>query len=184
MSFFFWELFSVIIAGNHDQHDIPGIINNCNVMIGAALPWKARIFRLQLQFFSPCCVWELISCCNVTLYALGNNFVPNGIDIITMHVTQTFRAFNNGRDSKHQPQAWPEPSFPSVLLLPGQGERVPARSPGALYVFFAAIFWQQRIRPHGMAIWMCTVVQGASAYFREKDLIDRPRAFMKKVMLA
>ena len=33
-----------------------GGVSYCNVMIGAVLPWKERIFRLQLQFFSLCCV--------------------------------------------------------------------------------------------------------------------------------
>ena len=54
-------------------------------MIGAVLPWKERIFRLQLQFFSLCHVAS--NCCNVTpfLYRIlsfqnliCNNFVPNG----------------------------------------------------------------------------------------------------------
>ena len=38
------------------QHDIPGEINYCNVVVGVALPWKEPIFRLQLQFSSPCYV--------------------------------------------------------------------------------------------------------------------------------
>ena len=33
-------------------------------MIGAVLPWKEQIFRLQFQFFSPCCGG--IDYCNVT----------------------------------------------------------------------------------------------------------------------
>ena len=54
-------------------------------MIGAVLSWKERIFRLQLQFFSPCYVG--MNCCNVSpfLYRIlsfqnkkCNNFVPNG----------------------------------------------------------------------------------------------------------
>ena len=53
-------------------------------MIGAVFPWTERIFRLQLQFFSPGYVG--INYCNVTpfLYSIlsfqkikGNNFVPN-----------------------------------------------------------------------------------------------------------
>ena len=56
-------------------------------MIGAVLPWKERIFRLQLQFFSLRYVG--INCCNVTpfLYrvlSLHNiictNFVPSGTE--------------------------------------------------------------------------------------------------------
>ena len=52
-------------------------------MIGAVLPWKEPILRLQLQFFSPCYVG--INYCNVTpsLYRIlsfqkiiCNNFVP------------------------------------------------------------------------------------------------------------
>ena len=46
------------------QHDILGGIHYCNAMTGAVLPWKERIFRLQLQFFSPCYVE--INYCNVT----------------------------------------------------------------------------------------------------------------------
>ena len=38
------------------QHIISGGISYCNLTIGAVLPWNERIFRLQLQFFSPCCV--------------------------------------------------------------------------------------------------------------------------------
>ena len=33
------------------QHAILGGINFCNVRMGAVLPWKPRMFRLQLQFF-------------------------------------------------------------------------------------------------------------------------------------
>ena len=48
------------------QHDILGGINycnQCNVTIGAVLPWKEQIFRLQLQLFSPCHVG--INCCKL-----------------------------------------------------------------------------------------------------------------------
>ena len=38
------------------QHDLLGEIHYCNVMIGAVLPRKEPIFRLQLQFFSLCYV--------------------------------------------------------------------------------------------------------------------------------
>ena len=67
------------------QHDILGGINNCNVVIGAVLLWKERIFRLQLQFKSLCYV--RIKYCNATpfLYRIlsfqniiCNDFVPNG----------------------------------------------------------------------------------------------------------
>ena len=43
-----------------------GGMNYCNIVIGAVLPWKERIFRLQLQFFSPCYVG--INDCNVTSF--------------------------------------------------------------------------------------------------------------------
>ena len=78
------ELFSVVIAGNFTAYNFRGTIS-CNVMIGAVLPWQERIFRLQLQFFSPCYV--RINYCNATpfLYRISsfqniicNNFVPNG----------------------------------------------------------------------------------------------------------
>ena len=46
------------------QHNIPGGLKYCNVTNGAVLPWKERIFRLRLQFFSRCCVG--IHYCNVT----------------------------------------------------------------------------------------------------------------------
>ena len=42
------------------QHDILGEINYCNATIGAVLPWKERIFRLQLHF-SFRAMWELIT---------------------------------------------------------------------------------------------------------------------------
>ena len=45
------------------QHLISGGINYCNVMVGAVLPWKARIFRLQLQFFL---LYVRMNYCNVT----------------------------------------------------------------------------------------------------------------------
>ena len=49
--------FSVVnISQEALQHDILGGINYCNVMFGAVLPWKDRIFQLQLQFISPCYV--------------------------------------------------------------------------------------------------------------------------------
>ena len=61
-----------------------GEFNNCNVMIGAVvLPWKGRIFRLQLQSFFPCYVG--INYCNVTPFLdrilsvqniICKNFVP------------------------------------------------------------------------------------------------------------
>ena len=60
-------------------------MNYFNVMIGAVLPWKERIFQLQLQFFSPCYVG--ISYCNVTPFLhmtlsfqniICNKFIPNG----------------------------------------------------------------------------------------------------------
>ena len=56
-------LFSVLITGNFTAWHSWGI-NYCNVMISAVLLWKERIFRLQLQFFSPSHVW--ISYCNIT----------------------------------------------------------------------------------------------------------------------
>ena len=46
--FRFGELYSVIVTGTL-QHNILGGINYCNVMIAAVLPWKPRIFQLQLQ---------------------------------------------------------------------------------------------------------------------------------------
>ena len=56
MFFFrFEELSSVIATGTL------GGISYCNVMIGAIFPWQERIFRLRLQFISPCYVWELIA---------------------------------------------------------------------------------------------------------------------------
>ena len=62
-----------------------GGINYCNVTIGAALSWKPRIIRLQLQFFFR--IPGGINYCNVTLHfymilsfrnIICNNFVPNG----------------------------------------------------------------------------------------------------------
>ena len=44
---YYRKLYSIIFLGG---------ISCCNVRIGAVLPWKPRIFRLQLQFFSLCCV--------------------------------------------------------------------------------------------------------------------------------
>ena len=46
------------------SYNIPRGISECNVRIGAALLWKPRIFRLQLQFCSRCCVG--VNYCNVT----------------------------------------------------------------------------------------------------------------------
>ena len=37
-----------------------GMLRYCDVMIGAVLPWKERIFRLQLQF-SLRAMWESIA---------------------------------------------------------------------------------------------------------------------------
>ena len=60
-------------------------------MIAAVLAWQERVFRLQLQFFSPCYVG--INYCNVTpfLYSMlsfqniiCNDFVPNGKRRITL----------------------------------------------------------------------------------------------------
>ena len=61
-TFFFPELFLVVITGNFTASYSWGI-NYCNVMIGALLSWKPRIFWLQLQFLSLCCVG--INYCNV-----------------------------------------------------------------------------------------------------------------------
>ena len=67
------------------QYNIPGGVNYCNVIIGAVLPWKTRIFGLELQVFSLCCAG--IHWCNVApfLYRIlfwqnriCNNFVSNG----------------------------------------------------------------------------------------------------------
>ena len=46
---FFWKRLQETL-----QHEIPGGINSCNVMIGAVLLWQPRIIRLQLQFLSRC----------------------------------------------------------------------------------------------------------------------------------
>ena len=54
--FLFWVIISVIITVNLTAKTKPGRINSCNVRIGTVLPWKERIFRLQLQFFSRRCV--------------------------------------------------------------------------------------------------------------------------------
>ena len=82
--FRFGELFSKLLQDTL-KHIISGGVDFCNVMIGAVLPWKELIFRLQLQFFSPCYV--TINYRNVTpfLYRIlsfqniiCNIFVPNG----------------------------------------------------------------------------------------------------------
>ena len=75
----------IIVAGNFTAwySRISGGKNYYNVVIGAVLLWKERILRLQLQFFSLCCVW--INNCNVIpcLYMIlsfqniiCNKFVP------------------------------------------------------------------------------------------------------------
>ena len=70
------------------QHETLGGIYYHNIVIGAALPWKERIFRLQLQFTLRA-MWEPITVItNVTPLLLQdlsfqnivcNSFVPNGI---------------------------------------------------------------------------------------------------------
>ena len=65
-------LFGGIIFGNYCRNFtawIPEIINCCNVMVAAVLPWKPRKCRLQLQLFSRCCVG--ISYCNATSFFTG-----------------------------------------------------------------------------------------------------------------
>ena len=81
--FWFWR----IICGNCYRNFTACFLGgggelDCNVVIGAVLPGKERIFRLQLQFFfSPCYVG--VNNCNVTPFLsfrtiICNNFVPNG----------------------------------------------------------------------------------------------------------
>ena len=65
-------LFGGVIFGNYDRlysMKFLGELKCMYVRIGAVLPWKPWIFRLQLQFFSGRCVG--ISCCSVTLFFTG-----------------------------------------------------------------------------------------------------------------
>ena len=71
--FFVWGNYSWQLLQETLQHDILGGITYCNVMIGAVFPWKERIFRLQLQFFSLGYVG--INCCNVTLHVLSATLI-------------------------------------------------------------------------------------------------------------
>ena len=57
------------------QHNFAGGINCCNVMIGAVLSWKQRIFGLQSQFYSLCCVG--INYCNVLPFLYRICFFQN-----------------------------------------------------------------------------------------------------------
>ena len=97
-------------------------MNYCNVMSGAFLPSKERIFRLQLQFFSPC--YMGINYCNATpflyrilsfQYLICNKFVPNGIPEACARLPwQNLTKFGGPTDHVHE-------NLPNIHQSSGEG---------------------------------------------------------------
>ena len=66
------------------QQKVPGGIHQCNVMIGAVLPWKPRLIRLRYGF-SLGAVWELMIVMHLLFYR-NSKISPSFQNIICSHL--------------------------------------------------------------------------------------------------